>query len=197
VLWPAGIKIILPISSPLKYLKRFRYFSTHDRTVPVMHLYLFDMDSQVTSSGFTGIPGCISCQYTQWSFSLVYTRSEEENSWCIYSPPFYTGRNGYKMCIRAYLNGDGTGEGTHLFIFFVLMKGEYDPLLEWPFDRKLSLILADQDRKEHLVQTFKSNIQSHSYQRPKSGMNHASGCTEFAKLSVLDNPSCQRWCHVH
>ena len=41
----------------------------------------------------------------------------------IYSPPFYTGRNGYKMCIRAYLNGDGIGYNTHLSIFFVLMKG--------------------------------------------------------------------------
>ena len=30
----------------------------------------------------------------------------------IYSPPFYTGRNGYKTCIRVYLNGDGSGEGT-------------------------------------------------------------------------------------
>ena len=28
----------------------------------------------------------------------------------IYSPPFYTGRNGYKMCIRTYFNGDGSGE---------------------------------------------------------------------------------------
>ena len=42
----------------------------------------------------------------------------------IYSPPFYTGRNGYKMCIRAYLNGDGIGYNTHLSIFFVLMKGK-------------------------------------------------------------------------
>ena len=41
----------------------------------------------------------------------------------IYSPPFYTGRNGYKMCVRAYLNGDGIGYNTHLSIFFVLMKG--------------------------------------------------------------------------
>ena len=41
----------------------------------------------------------------------------------IYSPPFYTGRNGYKMCIRAYLNGDGIGYITHVSIFFVLMKG--------------------------------------------------------------------------
>ena len=70
-------------------------------------------------------------------------------------PPFYTRKNGYKMCTKAYLNGDGTGEGTHLSIFFVLMRGEYDPLLQWPFEHKVSLILVDQDQKKHLVQTFK------------------------------------------
>ena len=107
----------------------------------------------------------------------------------IYSPPFYTGRNGYKTCIRAYLNGDGSGEGTHLSIFFVIMRGECDPLLQWPFDHKVSLVLVDQDLKKHLVQTFKPNLQLSSFQRPKSDMNVASGCPEFAKLSVLDDPS--------
>ena len=107
----------------------------------------------------------------------------------IYSPPFYTGRNGYKMCIRAYLNGDGSGEGTHLSIFFVLMKGEYDPLLQWPFESKVSLILVDQDHMKHLIQTFKPNPQSCSFQKPKTDMNVASGCPEFADLSILENPS--------
>ncbi len=49
-------------------------------------------------------------------------------------------RNGYKMCIRAY---------------FVLVKGEYDPLLKWPFDNKVSLILIDQNHRKHVVQTLK------------------------------------------
>ena len=46
-------------------------------------------------------------------------------------------RNGYKMCIRAYLNGDGIGKKTHLSVFFVLMKEKFDPLLNWPFDYKV------------------------------------------------------------
>ena len=46
------------------------------------------------------------------------------------------------MCIRAYLNGDGSGYKTHLSLFFVLMKGEYDALLRWPFDYKVSMILV-------------------------------------------------------
>ena len=54
------------------------------------------------------------------------------------SPPFYTGRRGYKLCIRVYLNGVGTGEDTHLSLFIVIMKWDYDPLLVWPFDHKVS-----------------------------------------------------------
>ena len=51
----------------------------------------------------------------------------------IYSSPFFSGRIGYKMCMRAYMNGDGIGEGTHLSLFFIVMRGEFDPLLSWPF----------------------------------------------------------------
>ena len=49
------------------------------------------------------------------------------------------------MCIRAYLNGDGSGYKTHLSLFFVLMKGEYDALLRWPFDYKVSMILVGKE----------------------------------------------------
>ena len=107
----------------------------------------------------------------------------------LYSPPFYTAKNGYKMCIRVYLNGDGIGHKTHLSIFFVLMKGEFDALLKWPFDSKVSLILVDQNHRKHLVQTFKPTPESSSFQRPISDMNVASGCPQFCKLSVLDDIS--------
>lgn len=53
------------------------------------------------------------------------------------SPAFYTSRYGYKMCLRVYLNGDGTGRGTHLSLFFVVMKGPNDALLRWPFNQKV------------------------------------------------------------
>ena len=127
-----------------------------------------------------------------WHIPEVHQRIQEAKMGhitSICSPPFYTGRNGYKMCLRAYLNGDGSGEGTHLSIFFVLMRGKYDPLLQWPFESKVSLILVDQDHKKHLVQSFKPNSQSSSFQRPKTDMNVASGCPKFTELSTLDNTS--------
>ena len=48
---------------------------------------------------------------------------------------------GYKMCARLYLNGDGMGKGTHVSLFFVVMRGTYDALLKWPFRQKVSCSL--------------------------------------------------------
>lgn len=64
---------------------------------------------------------------------------------------FGNSRNGYKMCIRAYLNGDGMGYKTHLSLFFVLMKGEFDALLKWPFEHKISMILVGKEFRQWLV----------------------------------------------
>ena len=57
----------------------------------------------------------------------------------LYSTLFYTSHQGYKMCARVYLNGDGMGKASHLSFFFVIMKGLYDALLPWPFQQKVTL----------------------------------------------------------
>jgi len=44
------------------------------------------------------------------------------------------------MCARLYLNGDGMGKGTHVSLFFVIMRGAYDALLKWPFRQKVCYI---------------------------------------------------------
>ena len=105
----------------------------------------------------------------------------------IYSPPFYTGPNGYKMCLCAYLNGDGVGCTTHLSVFIVLMKGECDALLQWPFNHKISFILIDQISYKHIVKTMSPTSKDASFQQPQSDMNVASGYPQFADIAVLEN----------
>ena len=57
------------------------------------------------------------------------------------------------------------------------------------FHSKVSLMLLDQDRNKHVVQTFKPSPSSSSFLRPKNDMNVASGCPQFASLDVLQNTS--------
>lgn len=57
------------------------------------------------------------------------------------------------MCLRIYLNGDGTGRGSHLSLFFVVMRGQSDALLKWPFNQKVKEPQAASHH--HLKQAFK------------------------------------------
>ncbi|XP_074149031.1 TNF receptor-associated factor 1 isoform X2 [Sminthopsis crassicaudata] len=105
-----------------------------------------------------------------------------------FSPAFYTARYGYKLCLRIYFNGDGTGKGTHLSLFIVVMKGEYDALLEWPFRNKVTFMLLDQNNREHVIDSFHPDLTSGSFQRPQGESNIASGRPMFFPLNKLQSP---------
>ena len=92
----------------------------------------------------------------------------------LYSAPFFTSRHGYKLCLRVYLNGDGSGRGTHVSFFITLMKGEFDPLLPWPFKQTVSLSLLAQDGVSQDI--MQPGEDSSGFQMPMSEMKMASGC---------------------
>ena len=105
----------------------------------------------------------------------------------IYSQYFYTSEFGYRMCAKLYMNGDGMGKGTHLSLFFVVMKGDYDALQTWPLQKKITMMLLDQGNGDHMIDAFQSDPQSSSFRRPTSDMNIASGSPLFMPLDNLNN----------
>ena len=104
----------------------------------------------------------------------------------IFSLPFYSGRYGYKMCLRLYIMGDGIGKGTHLSLFFVVMRGEFDNILQWPFTHKVTFKLINQTGGRDIVDTFQPDPMSSSFRKPKSDMNIASGCPQFVSHTELE-----------
>lgn len=103
----------------------------------------------------------------------------------IYSPPFYVGRFGYKVCAHLYPGGDGDGKGTHMSMFLVIMRGEYDALLPWPFVQKVHFRLLDQDRIRDVIDAFRPDPNCVSFKRPTTDMNVASGFPTFVSHSEL------------
>lgn len=115
-----------------------------------------------------------------------YRDALEGKTVSLYSPPFQTSPHGYRMCIRVYLNGDGTGKGTYISLFFVLMRSEHDNLLVFPFRQSVRFTLINQvTRMESITEAFAPDLQSKSFQQPQSDMNVASGFPRFARQSVL------------
>lgn len=158
-----------------------------ERSVSALSVQIADVDLQFQASLVTTYNGQFVWRIPDLSRRIRDAKQGRVTS--IYSPPFYTSKSGYKMCIRTYLNGDGMGEKTHLSVFFVIMKGEYDALLPWPFQSRISLLLLNQENGTHITETFRPNPASKSFQRPTSEMNVASGCPRFAALATLSNPA--------
>lgn len=114
------------------------------------------------------------------------------------SPPFYTSQYGYKLQVRIveyitssnfyvqlssavekpllvlqasiFLNGNGTGEGSHISIYIKILPGEYDALLRWPFSHSVSFTMFDQtvvaEKACNIVESFIPDPTWKNFQRP-------------------------------
>uniref|UniRef100_A0AAZ3PWL6 TNF receptor-associated factor n=1 Tax=Oncorhynchus tshawytscha TaxID=74940 RepID=A0AAZ3PWL6_ONCTS len=155
-----------------------------ERTVGLRDLSIVEMEGNIremSAATFDGIFVWKISDFTKKRQDAVAGRAP-----AMFSPAFFTSKYGYKMCLRIYLNGDGTGRASHLSLFFVVMRGHSDALLKWPFNQKVTLMLLDQNNREHIIDAFRPDISSSSFQRPVSDMNIASGCPLFCPLPKLD-----------
>jgi hypothetical protein len=91
------------------------------------------------------------------------------------------------MRARLYLHGDGNARRTHMSLFFVLMRGPNDAILKFPFNYRVTFCLFDQiSYQHHIIQSFRPDIKSNSFQRPRSEMNIASGIPKFFPLDMIE-----------
>jgi len=96
---------------------------------------------------------------------------------------------GYKMFGRVYLNGDGGGKSTHLSLYLVIGRGQFDALLRWPFGQRVTMTVLDQVAgKQHVTEAFRPDRSSSAFQRPTAETNVATGFPKFIALSSLDSP---------
>ncbi|KAK3088518.1 hypothetical protein FSP39_020097 [Pinctada imbricata] len=158
-----------------------------ERTVSLKDVALAELDLRIKSLELISFDGTLIWKITEWNKKRREAMAGSVTS--IYSPIFYTSRNGYKMCARLYPNGDGMGKSSHISIFFVVMRGNFDALLSWPFTHRVSFMLLDQNNREHIVDSFRPDPTSSSFKRPTSEMNIASGCPLFMPQAKLDDPN--------
>ena len=78
-----------------------------------------------------------------------------------YSPPFYSHPSGYKMLCKLYPNGIGGGKGTHVSVYLVIVPGEFDGVLSWPFIGSVNVQLLN--RRSNNLHVSKS-IRLDSYE---------------------------------
>lgn len=172
----ASLKI--SVTEQTTYLETLK--PTQDNLIQEVSGLKLKMDDIITVSN----EGIFIWKLSNFSEKMADALAERQTS--IYSPPFFSSPTGYKMRVRLYPNGDGSAKKTHMSLFFVLMRSDYDAILKFPFHFKVTFCLYDQSgAQKHIVDSFRPDIKSNSFQRPRSEMNIASGIPKFVLLSTL------------
>ena len=130
------------------------------------------------------------CESFTWridGFSEVLRKAESGEETVKESSPFY--RYGYKFKLRINPNGNDTAKNTHLSVFLKIMKGEYDASLTWPFHKKVTFTLIDQQEnandRENIVWSFTSDPKRSSFERPVKEQNVGWGLHTFVSHEKL------------
>ena len=133
----------------------------------------------------------VQCGKLVWKISDVCRKCAEARGnpeLFLSSPPFYTSHGGYQVRVRLYMNGHGCEWNSHLSFFFVLMKGDFDAILEWPFSHRVEFRVMGQAnrRGDDVTVPFLPDLQSASFAQPVGGMNVPYGVRQNAfPLGIL------------
>jgi len=131
------------------------------------------------------IPGVHTWKITGFSEVMKRAKSGEQTE--IFSAPFY--EHGYKFRLSLVPNGQSSGKDTHVSIYFVLMKGEYDALLSWPFGEEVMFTLIDQQEdpndRESISCTAYAKKDENCFMRPVKNVNKGCGFPRFVSHDEL------------
>lgn len=85
-----------------------------------------------------------------------------------HSPGFYTGRPGYKLCLRLHLQTPNAQRCSNFISLFVhTMQGVYDGHLSWPFQGTIRLAILDQGPEgQHHVEVMETKPDLQAFQKP-------------------------------
>lgn len=106
-----------------------------------------------------------------------------------YSPPFYSHRGGYKMCLS--VSTTSSGDDCHLSLWIYLIGSKNDKDLIWPFRGEVHVDLLNQhDDKGHYSHIFNytsKELDSHNVTIKADEKSRGWGIEEFMAYSSLES----------
>lgn len=124
------------------------------------------------------------------NFGMHLKSQEEEKPVVIHSPGFYTGKPGYKLCMRLHLQLPTAQRcANYISLFVHTMQGEYDSHLPWPFQGTIRLTILDQSEapiRQNHEEIMDAKPELLAFQRPTIPRNPKGfGYVTFMHLETL------------
>ena len=122
------------------------------------------------------------------SFTITHFSDRIRLQDIYWSPPFYTSARGYRMCLKVYPAGNGSGKNTHVSMFGFLMKGDYDDELNWPFTADIVVDILNwrgDNNYYRVVCEFNEGSADDSRARLHDDSKVASGCGNPKTIEII------------
>ena len=107
----------------------------------------------------------------------------------LYTPPLYTSAFGYKYSAKVMLYGTKdkvvNNNVKHLSFYIVIMQGDYDEILQFPFPYPISITLLNTSKKADITHTLYPDPNKVHFQKPYKNMNPAIGFSRFCSHDRL------------
>ena len=122
----------------------------------------------------------------QFTISEYSKRKQFNNEY--YSPPFTTSPQGYRLCLNVDANGSGSSKGSQLSVFVVIMKGQHDNRLQWPFTGIIIIELLNWlEDKGHYKMTLPIGTNNGFVRVTEGEYGNATGDAQFISQSSLNS----------
>ena len=92
---------------------------------------------------------------------------------------------GYRYCLRAYLNGHKKDKDRHLALHLVIVRGDADDLLIWPFPYSVTISIYKRGGGVFTKTIIPDG--SASFQKPTGPFNNPNGFKRFISKEELDD----------
>jgi hypothetical protein len=122
------------------------------------------------------------------NFTRKLAQAKSNNDYgFIESEPFFSS-HGYKVKVSSNLNEGPAGDTGYMGVYICLMKSDRDGALAWPFTKRYTFILVDQQddlsQRQNITDSGVPDGET-NFKRPRQRENEGFGNSRFVKHSTL------------
>lgn len=119
-----------------------------------------------------------------WKISSVFLFNDSTST--VQSGPFQTAQWGYKLGMSMTLQIDEQNLQRNVAASFVIFRGEYDAILQWPFPYPIALCLVDlAGTQNHIIHCIVPDTRSVTFGKPSNTANMPYHIAQFCPIERL------------
>jgi hypothetical protein len=162
-------------------------FDNTTKLIESLHQILANMNKlldEIKSKPMTG-PKLLSSDNTYtWKLSFLALIN---NGHGMQSEPVHTSQSGYRIALACEIHMDEKYQKRYVSVSFMILPGEFDAILSWPFQFPITLTLVDLTAvKKHIHHSIPLNVRTEAFDRPLGNAITPFKIGQFCSVDILE-----------